>query len=128
MIPPTKPPAPSEVVRAFFDHLTAGKPDLALACWAPGAVWHITGRSAWSRDYTPAEYLVMGAEWYVHYPDYTYKFGRVSDQGELAFFFVRSQGGEAPGEAEGMMVYRVVDGRITEGWSIPASGGGDFTF
>jgi len=128
MNPPAKPATPSEVVRAFFDHSAAGKLDLGLECWAPGAIWHVTGHSGWSRDYTPAEYLAMGKEWYARYPNYTYKFGRVSEAGELAYFFVRSQGGEAPGEAEGMMLYRVVDGRITEGWSVAASGGGAFAF
>ena len=115
-------------MRAFFDHLSAGDRAAALDCWWPGAVWRVTGRSAWAGDYTPEEYLAMGAQWYASYPDYTYKFGRVSEAGELAYFFVRSQGGEAPGEAEGMMIYRVVDGRIVEGWAIPATGGGDFGF
>lgn len=122
------PGAPSEVVKAFFDHLMTGKPDLALQCWAPDAVWHVTGGSSWARDYSPPEYLAMGARWFAQYPGYTYKLGRLSELGQLAFFSIRSQGGEAPGEAEGMMVYRVVDGLIAEGWAIPASGGGRNTF
>jgi len=122
------PGAPSEVVKAFFDHLMAGQPDLALQCWAPDAVWHVTGGSSWARDYSPPEYLAMGAQWFAQYPGYTYKLGRLSELGQLAFFSIRSQGGEAPGEAEGLMVYRIVDGLIAEGWAIPASGGGHNTF
>jgi ketosteroid isomerase-like protein len=123
-----KGPGPAEVVRAFFDHLLAGEPHAALQLWAPNSVWHVTGQSAWARDYSPAEYLAMGAQWYVKHPDYNYKMTTLRELGELAFFSIRSRGGEAPGEAEGMMVYRVVDGRIAEGWAIPASGGGRYTF
>lgn len=125
---PLNPGAPSEVVKAFFDHLMAGRPDLALECWSPQAVWHVTGGSSWGGDYNPRDYLAMGARWYAQYPDYTYKLGRMSEVGQLAFFSIRSQGGEAPGAAEGMMIYRVVDWQIVEGWAIPASGEGHNTF
>jgi predicted SnoaL-like aldol condensation-catalyzing enzyme len=115
-------------VRAFFDHLLAGESERALECWAANSVWHITGGSVWAGDYSPAEYLAMGSQWYVKYPDYNYKMTSLREIGELTFFSIRSRGGEAAGEAEGMMIYRVADGLIVEGWAIPASHGGRYSF
>lgn len=74
------------------------------------------------------EYLAMCAQWYGEFPTYSAEFGALSSIGELAFFTIRSQNGEAPTETEGMMLYRVVDGLITEGWAIPARHGDRYTF
>jgi SnoaL-like domain len=119
---------PAEAVAKFFEHLQAGNADLALKSWAPGAVWHVTGRSSRARDYSPTDYLAMCGRWYAEYPGYRAEFGNLNAIGELAFFTIRSQNGEAPGETEGMMLYRVVDGLITEGWAIPAKYGDRYTF
>jgi len=119
---------PIRVVTTFFEHLRAGKEQLALQCWAPGAVWHVTGRSSRARDYSPLEYLAMCRQWYAEFPAYQAEFGACSSMGELVFFAIRSQNGEAPNETEGMMLYRVVDGLITEGWAIPARHGDRYAF
>ena len=119
---------PNAVVETFFKHLRAGNTELALKCWSQDGVWHITGKSCRARDYSIAEYLPMCAQWYIDYPQYSAEFGALSSIGELAFFSIRSKHGEAPGETEGIMLYRVVDGLITEGWAIPARHGNRYTF
>jgi hypothetical protein len=124
----TEHPTPAEAVATFFKHLRAGSVDLALKCWAPGALWHVTGRSSRAGDYSPGDYLVMCRQWYVDYPKYAAEFGAFSSFGELAFFSIRSRNGEAPGETQGMMLYRVVDGLIAEGWAIPAQHADRYTF
>jgi predicted SnoaL-like aldol condensation-catalyzing enzyme len=128
MTPLTQHAAPTEAVTAFFNHLRAGHIELALKCWAPDALWHVTGRSSRARDYTPEQYLAMCRDWYAEYPQYTAEFGEISSLGELTFLSIRSQNGEAPGSTEGMMLYRVVDGLIVEGWAIPAKHGDRYTF
>jgi len=127
-VPPPIERTAVEVVTAFFAHLRAGNEQFALACWAPGALWHVTGRSAFARDYSPAEYLTMCRRWMAEYPTYRAEFGAFDSVGELAFFAIRSRNGEAPGETQGMMLYRVVDGLITEGWAIAAQYGDRYTF
>jgi hypothetical protein len=119
---------PIEAVAAFFTHLRAGNFELAVKCWAPGALWHVTGRSRRAGDYSLEDYLAMCGQWSVEYPNYVAEFGAFSSCGELAFFSIRSRNGEAPGETQGMMLYRVVDGLITEGWAVPANHGDRYTF
>jgi SnoaL-like domain len=121
-------PLPTEVVATFFKLLRAGNTEQALRCWSPDGVWHVTGKSTRAGDYSLSEYLAMCAQWYVDYPRYVAEFGALDGMGELAFFPLRSQHGEAPGETEGMMLYRVIDGLITEGWAIPANHGDRYTF
>lgn len=121
-------PTSTEVVVMFFKQFRAGNTQAAFKCWSPDGVWHVMGRSSRAGDYSLPEYLTMCAQWYVDYPHYTAEFGAISSMGELAFFNIRSKNGEAPGETEGMMLYRVVDGLITEGWAIPARHGDRYTF
>jgi hypothetical protein len=119
---------PTEVVTTFFKLLRAGSIPQALQCWSHDGVWHVMGQSKRAGDYSMTSYMAMCAQWYVEYPDYIAEFGDVIGMGELAFFNLRSQHGEAPGEMEGMMLYRVVDGLIAEGWGIPAKYGDRYTF
>lgn len=121
-------PSSTEVVAAFFKQLRAGNTKQALQCWSRDGVWHVIGKSSRAGNYSLTEYLALCAQWYVDYPEYAAEFGELSGVGELAFFSIRSINGEAPGEMEGMMLYRVVDSLIAEGWAIPAGYGGRYTF
>ena len=80
------------------------------------------------RNRSPADYQAMGLEWYERFPDYAFESGPIAELGELAYFILRSRKGEAPGETSGLMIYRVVDGVIVEGWALPAEHGGRFAF
>ena len=91
------------------------------AAWAEGAVWHLTGTHSRARDYDIDAYLAMLAEWFATYPSYAAEVVEVRTIGdELICLTFRSTGGEAPGTAEGLTVYRVVGGKIAEGWAIPS--------
>jgi hypothetical protein len=117
-----------DVVTTYFDLMRAGNLQQALQCWAPDAVWHVTGQSKYARDYSPAEYFALCQQWYVAYPKYQARLGPVTALDELAFFTVNSDHGEAPGATSGMMLYRVVSGLIAEGWAIPARHADRYTF
>jgi predicted SnoaL-like aldol condensation-catalyzing enzyme len=119
---------PAETVNAFFELMRSGNMDQALQCWAPDAIWHITGQSTHAGDYSLLAYLVLCGQWYVDYPNYSAEHSALTTIGELVFFSIKSRNGEAPGETEGMMLYRVVDGLITEGWAIPARHDDRYTF
>jgi hypothetical protein len=64
--------------------------------------------------------LDMIAEWVAAFPGYSAEVLAWSAVGDLACATLISTGGEAPGAAEGLTVYRVVGGRIAEGWAIPS--------
>jgi ketosteroid isomerase-like protein len=119
---------PEEVVEAFYAALADGNAGTARNCWADGAVWHVTGESDLSRDYDPDAYFMMLGEWAARYPDYTFTSTSVGEYDEAAVFFIESTGGMAPERASGLMVYRVTDGKIAEGWAIPAFGDGQYLF
>jgi ketosteroid isomerase-like protein len=117
-----------EVMRTFYRALLDGDGAAARACWRDDAVWHVTGSSELSKDYLPDPYFAMLAEWAARYPGYAFTSKEVGQYDDVAVMFIESTGGMAPGRASGLMVYRVTDGRITEGWAIPALGGGQHLF
>jgi predicted SnoaL-like aldol condensation-catalyzing enzyme len=120
--------APVEIVTAFFALLRSGKIEQASQYWSPDATWHITGQSSRAGDYLLPAYLELCKQWYVEYPAYSAELSALTAIGELVYFVIKSRNGEAPDETEGMMLYRVVDGLITEGWAIPARHGDRYTF
>jgi len=120
---------PTAAVQEMYRRLRTGDVDGARSMWADGAVWHLTGSHRFAKDYDVGEYLQMLAEWRATYPSYEAAYDDVRDVGdELAVMVLTSTGGMAPGPATGLMVFRVVDGVIHEGWGIPAFGAGRFAF
>ena len=113
-------PSPVEVVQGFWGLVADGDIDAAKAVWADGAIWHLTGSSRRARDYGIDAYLAMIVEWFATFPSYSAEILEWRTIGDLAYFTARSKGGEAPGSAEGLTVYRVSGGRIAEGWGIPS--------
>ena len=88
--------------------------------WADGAIWHLTGSGQRARDYGIDDYVMMLGEWMTSFPAYAAEVFEWSVIGDIGYASVRSTGGEAPATAEGLVVYRVVDGRIMEGWAMPS--------
>lgn len=120
--------SPIDTVKAWFAHRRAGELDKAVGCWAPDALWRIQGSSSRAKNYSPPDYVAMLTEWFQTYPAYTGELSEPSQVGELVYFTAKSRNGEAPGESEGMAIFRVVDGLIAEGWAIPGNHGGRMAF
>lgn len=125
---PTVDRSPTEVVRAFWDAYRRGDVGEAFGFWSADAVWRLTGRHARAGDYTPSDYAQMLAAFTAEFPDYSGEFLNARNLGELALFDVRSRNGPAPGESLGIIVYRVLNGLIVEGWAIPANHRGRYPF
>jgi ketosteroid isomerase-like protein len=118
-----------QIVQSMYERLSNGDVAGARAMWADDAVWHLTGSHEFAGDYDPDGYLQVLGRWQAQFPSYQADFKELRDLGEDgAMIFMESSGGMAPGTASGVLVYRVVDGRIAEGWAIPTSGGGRYAF
>src|SRR5262249_40590896 len=103
--------------------------EAARASWSEDAVYHMTGRHELSGDYSIAEYLDGLSEWFAKYPSYRGAIANILTAGDEAVCVsVRTSSGAAPGTATGLLVYRVVAGRIVEGWAIPAFANGEYAF
>jgi ketosteroid isomerase-like protein len=120
--------SPREVVRTFYQALVDGDGAAARACWHDDAVWHVTGTSEMSTDYLPDPYFSLLAEWAARYPDYAFTSKDVGQYDDVAVMFIESTGGMVPGRASGLMIYRVTEGKIAEGWAIPAFSDGRYLF
>ena len=120
--------APASVVERFYAALSEGDVAAALSCWANDGVWHVPGRSDLAGDYDPDAYLAMLGAWAARYPDYAFTSREIGQYDDAAVFFIESTGGMAPERASGLMVYRVTEGKLAEGWAIPAFGDGNYLF
>jgi hypothetical protein len=123
-------PTPERVVGQMFQALQTGDFESAGELWADDAVWHLTGSHPDAGDYPPASYFTLLRGWHERYPDYEVVdiAGPQPNGSQGVMLHLRSRGGPAPGEASGWMLYRVVAGKITEGWAIPTSGNGQYPF
>lgn len=122
-------PAPLEVVQQFFGCLGARDPLAGRALWSDDAIWHLSGRHSRARDYRVDDYLAMLTDWFASYPSYAGAVDVWSTSGDEAVSVaLTSTGGEAPAQASGLMIYRVVDGLIREGWGIPTFADGRWAF
>lgn len=119
---------PTGVVKAFWAAFRSGDVQKAFGHWSSDAVWRLTGRHPRAGDYTPNDYAQMLAAFSGEFPEYSGEFLNARNLGELAIFDVRSRGGPAPGESQGIIIYRVRDGLIVEGWAVPANHGGHYPF
>lgn len=121
--------SPGEVVQAFFGAMACRDLAAARDVWSDGAVWHTTGDHDLARDYDRDAYFAMLGDWGRRYPDYEAEMKDLREYGdEVVLVYLESSKGMAPGRASGLLVYRVVGGRIVEGWAIPTFGGGRYTF
>lgn len=108
-----------------------GERDLerARTFWADDAIWHITGTNELAGEYDPDRYLARLAQWFDDYPDYAVEPTDFRAHGRQGLaVHMRTRKGMAPGEASGLLVYRVQDGRIAEGWAIATFADGTYPF
>ena len=118
----------SEVVFEMAAALTAGDVDSARPYWRDDAVWHSGGvfnTDPYAGDYNPDEYMALAQRFMRDHPDYRAEVEDVREIGsELIAFRLKSWSSQGPhGELDGsgaLMVYRVLDGKIVEGWGINA--------
>jgi hypothetical protein len=121
--------SPARVVEGFMAAMGSGDLVGVRARWADDAVWHLTGSHELAGDHSADGYFEMLGRWATKYPDYQPDFHGVQDYGtEAAVAYMESARGMAPGAASGLLVYRVVQGRIREGWAIPTFCGGAYAF
>lgn len=118
----------AELIRRNFEYYAAGEGEAVYATWAPDAVWHILDATPLQGDYTRDEYFTMLATtWAETVSDYRFEVASCEAYGdELVVVYLRSSGSTPSGPIDpngGLMIYRVVDGTIVEGWSL--SRGGD---
>jgi ketosteroid isomerase-like protein len=119
----------AEFVQSMYVRLVSGDVAGARAMWADDAVWHLTGSHDLSGDYSPDEYFGVLGQWADRYPSHVAELKDVRDVGEdVAIIYMESTDGMAPGLASGLLIYRVVDGQIREGWAIPTFAAGRFAF
>lgn len=71
----------------------------------------------------------MLVRWFDDHPDYAAEFTDFRAHGaEGVVVHLRTQNGAAPGTASGLIIYRVRDGLIAEGWAVPTFEDGRFPF
>lgn len=117
------------VVGAFFAAVGARDLGKARTYWHDDAVWHITGTHELAGDYGPDDYLAVLGRWFDDHPGYSAEvtdFRAHGPQGVAVH--LRTHGGSAPGTASGLMIYRLRNGRIAEGWAVPTFEDGRFPF
>jgi len=118
-----------EFVQSMYQRLVSGDVAGARGMCADDAVWHLTGSHDLAGDYAPDGYFAVLGQWAERYPSHVAEFKDVRDVGEdVAIIYMESTDGMAPGLATGLLIYRVVDGLIREGWAIPTFAAGRFAF
>lgn len=89
---------------------------------------HVKVFQGWGGDYGPDVYLDMLDGCRSRFAAYTAEMTDLRMYGdEVVVAHMTSRDG-ASAQASGLMVFRVVRGRITEGWAIPTTGAGRHAF
>jgi ketosteroid isomerase-like protein len=113
--------SPQEVVTAMYERLRARALAEARALWSDSGVWHVTGSHPLAGDYKADEYLSFVQRFLRQHPSYRAEWLDVRTyDGTILVAHLHSTDGPAPGTAHGVLVVRVAEGRIQEGWGIPA--------
>ena len=114
--------SPLDVVNASYQAVVDKDTTLARSYWSDDATWHgvYATQSSWAGDRTADEYLASLADWFDRYPNYSVD---VLSQSVIAphlvALHVRTRNGEAQHEVQGLMLWRVLDGKIAECWALP---------
>jgi predicted SnoaL-like aldol condensation-catalyzing enzyme len=109
------------VVIGFFDALTARDFGVARSHWRDDGVWHLDGQHDLVDDYSADSYVEFLGSWFATYPEYTATDFAVQVYGtDVVAVHLDTTGGRAPATS-GLMIFRVDDGLIAEGWAIPTS-------
>jgi ketosteroid isomerase-like protein len=102
----------------LFAAFAAGDTDTVVAGWHEDAVWHpVTPGGPWTEPKTRDEYFgEVLASWYAERPDYVIADVQLVAVGGLVVAGLLTSAGR------GILVYRVVDGKVAECWSVNADG------
>lgn len=122
---------PAAVVRRNLEAHARGDVDGWRAGWHDDALWHVTGSSAFVGDIAVDDYAELIRATVNDNSAYTGEPIGLLEVGELAIVTWHSEG--SIGEIEldgrgGVLVYRVVGGKVAEGWGIAAGSGGALPF
>jgi ketosteroid isomerase-like protein len=110
------PPVP--VVQRWFAALAAGRVGEARACWYPEGTWHVLDASPLQGDYDVPGYLAMLRGFLAEDGEgYAFAVEELRPHGDLVVGFVRSSSPQL-GTTRALMVFRLRDGRIAEGWAL----------
>ena len=119
----------AETVRKCYRLIAAGNFDAAREYWSVDATWHgeFHPRARLGGDQDRDWYFNWFERWATDYPNYSFDAEQQVEFGTQLFgLYMRSRHGEAPGENEGLMLWRVVGEKIVECWAIP--GDREFAF
>lgn len=113
----------AELIRQNWELMRQGRVAEVYATWSPDAVWHVLDATRLQGDYTRDEYFTMLATtWSDFVSEYEFEVVDCRSYGDdLVVVHLRSRGMTADGpidENGGLMIYRVRDGRIVEGWAL----------
>ena len=111
------------LIRENFERFGRGDGEAVYATWADDAVWHVLDANRYHGDYTRDEYFAMlSTTWVGDVPDYAFEVVSCAAYGdELVVVHLRSSGTTPDGPINpngGLMIYRLLDGRIVEGWAL----------
>ena len=107
------------VVRGTFERFAAGDVESVMATWADDAEWHVLDAGPLRGSYSKLDYFTkVLPEFAASHEDYELTVESVTAHGpELVVVHVRSTGSNIDPDG-GLMIYRVVDGEIVEGWAL----------
>ena len=113
-------PTPQEVVHAMYQKMHSGALEEARALWSDNGVWHVAGSHPLAGDYNADEYFSFVQRFLRDHPNYRAEWLDVrSYNGTILVGNLQSTGGPTPGTAHGVLVIRVAEGKLQEGWGIP---------
>ena len=106
------------VVERWFESLRALEIDDARACWHPDGTWRVQDENEFGGDYGIDEYISMLGEFLAKYgAGYQFEIDDIRTHGDLVVVFLHSSQPQL-GTTQGLMIYRLREGLIAEGWGI----------
>jgi ketosteroid isomerase-like protein len=113
----------ADLVRENFARFARGEGEAVYASWAEDAVWHVLDATRYQGNYTRDEYFTMlGTTWATDVQNYSPEIVSCESYGEdLVVAHLKSSGTHIDGpidELGGLMIYRITDGKIVEGWAL----------
>lgn len=113
----------AELIRSNFERFLAGDVAAVLVTWADHAVWHILDCNRYEGEYTKHEYFALLTKaWVEDVSGYELRVLSVQPFGDhLVVVHVESSGTTIDGPIDpggGLMIYRLDDGLIVEGWAV----------
>ena len=111
------------LVAANFERFAAGDVAAVRATWSDRAVWHILDFNRFEGEYTADEYFaLLTGPWQDYAQDYVLRVLSVVPYGDhLVVAHIESSGTTPDGPIDGsggLMIYRLADGEIVEGWGV----------